>query len=90
MKQKFLKIKDKILCFDFKNYCRNNVLFLTFVFSSVVNGILLRSLTVKNYFDIRPIIADMAMVIIVGAFGYLIKPKKRIIYYLIWSIIYTS
>lgn len=90
MKNKFLKIKDKILGFDFKNYCKKNVLFLTFVFSSVVNGLLLRSLTVKNYFDIRPILADIAMVVIVGAFGYLIKPKKRIIYYLIWSIIYTA
>lgn len=90
MKTRFLKVKDKLFSFDFKNYCKTNILFLTFVISSVLNGLILRCLTVRNYFDIRPIIADMAMVVIVGAFGYLIKPKKRIIYYLIWSVIYTA
>lgn len=85
----FLNIKNKVLGFDYRNYCRNNVLFLTFVISSVINGMLIRFLTVKNFLDIRPIIADIAMVVIVGAFGYLFKPKKRFIYYLIWSIIYS-
>lgn len=90
MRKKIKKIRDVILNFDYKDYCRNNVLFLTFVFSSVINGFLLRSLTVHNYFDIRPIIADLAMVIIIGSFGYLIKSSKRFIYYLIWSIIYSA
>ena len=90
MKKKLKKIKDKIISYDYKAYCKNNILFLTFVFASTINGLLVRILTVGNALDIRPIIADMAIVIIVGAFGYLIKPKKRIIYYLIWSIIYTA
>ena len=90
MKTRIIKIKDRILSFDYKNYCKNNVLFLTFIFTSVINGFLLRSLTVKNYFDIRPMIADFAMVIIIGSFGYLIKPNKRYIYYLVWSIIYSA
>lgn len=83
------KILNIITNFKFKEYCKNNILFLTFVISSVINGILLRTLTVRNYLDIRPILADTAMVVIVGSFGYLIKPKKRYIYYLIWSIIYS-
>ena len=90
MKKKLKQIKDKIISYDYKAYCKNNILFLTFVFASTINGLLVRILTVGNALDIRPIIADMAIVIIVGAFGYLIKPKKRIIYYLIWSIIYTA
>ena len=85
----FLNIKNKVLGFDYKNYCKSNVLFLTFVFASVINGFLLRSLTVRNFFDIRPVIADIAMVVIIGSFGYLIKPNKRFIYYLIWSVIYS-
>ena len=89
MKQKLKKIKNKIMSFDYKLYCKNNILFLTFVISSIINGLLIRILTVKNFLDIRPIIADAAMVIIVGAFGYLIKPKKRYIYYLIWGTIYS-
>ena len=90
MRKKLINFKDKIIGFDYKNYLKTNVLFLTFVFSSVVNGLLIRTLTVKNFLDIRPIIADMAMVLIIGSFGYLIKPKKRFIYYLVWSIIYSA
>lgn len=90
MKNKLKKIKDKIMSYDYKAYCKNNILFLTFVLSTTINGLIVRILTVGNFLDIRPIIADMAIVIIVGSFGYLIKPKKRIIYYLIWSIIYTA
>ena len=89
MGKKFLNFVNRIFRFDYKGYCRNNILFLTFVLSSVINGILIRVLTVRNFLDIRPIIADIAMVTIVGAFGYFIKPKKRFIYYLIWSIIYS-
>ena len=90
MKNKIKKIIDKIISYDYKAYCKNNILFLTFLLASTINGFLVRILTVGNFLDIRPIIADMAIITIVGAFGYLIKPKKRIIYYLIWSIIYTA
>lgn len=90
LKNKFVSFKNKIINFNFKNYCKNNILFLIFVISSVINGFLLRCLTVHNYFDIRPIIADFAVVVIVGSFGYLIKPKRRFIYYLVWSIIYSA
>ena len=63
---------------------------LTFVLSSVINGCLLRFLTVKNYFDIKPIIADLAVVLVIGAFGYFIKPKHQFKYFLVWSIILTG
>lgn len=90
MKKRLLVFINKFFRFDYKSYCKNNVLFLTFLITSVINGILIRALTVKNFFDIKPIIADMAMVAIVGAFGYLFKPKKRFIYYFIWSVVYTA
>ena len=87
--KKVSNLIHRIINYDYRSYCRNNVLFLTFVISSVVNGMLIRFLTVKNFFDIRPVIADIAMVVIIGSFGYLFKPKKRFIYYFIWSIIYS-
>ncbi len=90
MKSKLKSIKEKIISYDYKAYCKNNILFLTFVFASTINGLLVRVLTVGNFLDIRPIIADIAMVVIVGSFGYLIKQNKRYIYYLIWAIIYTA
>lgn len=90
MKKFLKKIWTFLINFNYRQYCKNNILFLTFVFSSVVNGLLLRILTVGNALDIRPILADMAVVIIIGAFGYLIKPKKRYIYYLVWGIVYSA
>ena len=87
--KKLVTFINKVLKFDYAGYCKNNVLFLTFVIASVINGVLVRSLTVKNYFDIRPIIADTAMVILIGAFGYLFKPKRRFFYFLFWSFIYS-
>ncbi len=75
------------------NYRKNNVLFLTYVFVCVVNSTLLRFLTmhtVENYLSIKPIIADLSIVLLVGAFGYLVKPKKRIYYYMPATIIFTA
>lgn len=72
-----------------KDYMKTNILFLSFVIMSVLNGCLLRFLTVKNFFDIRPIIADLAVVIIIGAFGYFIKPKHQFKYFAFWSIVFT-
>ncbi len=72
-----------------KNYLKTNVLFMTFVLTSLINGCLLRFLTVKNYFDFRPVIADLAFILIIGAFGYFIKPKHQFKYFFTWSIIFT-
>ncbi len=72
-----------------KSYLKTNILFMTFVITSVLNGCLLRFLTVKNYFDFYPIIADLAVVVIIGAFGYFIKPKHQFKYFLFWSIFFS-
>lgn len=72
-----------------KCYMKTNILFMTFVLSSVLNGCLLRFLTVKNFFDFQPIIADLAVVVIIGAIGYFIKPKHQFKYYSVWALIFT-
>lgn len=72
-----------------KSYMKTNILFMTFVLSSVLNGCLLRFLTVKNFFDFQPIIADLAVVVIIGAIGYFIKPKHQFKYYSVWALIFT-
>ncbi len=71
-----------------KSYLKTNILFMTFVICSVINACLLRFFTVKNYFDIKPIIADTAVVLIIGAFGYFFKPKHQAKYFTVWSIIF--
>lgn len=84
MKEVIKKLKKQ-----YKNYFRTNVLFLSFVSMSVINASLLRFLTVKNYFDFNPILADLAVVLVIGAFGYLLKPKHQFKYFFGWSIVFT-
>ena len=72
-----------------KTYIKTNILFLTFLITSIINEWLLRSLTVKNMFAIKPIVADITVLLIIGAIGYLIKPKKQFRYYFSWAIFFS-
>lgn len=73
-----------------KKFVYNNALFLTFVFTSLINAFLLRAFTVKNYISIMPVLADAFVILAVGSIGFAIKnPKKRIFYYMPWSVFFT-
>ena len=84
MKDKFKKIISKLGI-----YFKTNKLFFVFVLTSVGNATLLRFLTVQNYFEIKPLLADTGAVLLIGAFGYFFKPKNQFKYYFAWSIIFT-
>ena len=73
-----------------KRYMSTNILFMTFVLTSLINEYLVRFFTVKNYFNLKPIIADLAVILIIGAVGYLFKPKHQFKYYFTWSIIFVA
>lgn len=73
-----------------KNYFKTNILFTTFFVSSIINACLLRFFSVKNYFDISPLLADIAIILIIGAIGYFIKPKHQFKYYMTWTVIFTA
>lgn len=76
-----------------KEYLKNNILFITFVLTTVLSSTLLRFFcmnTLENYLSIKPIIADLAVVIILGALGYLFKPKHRFSYYMGMNIFLTA
>ena len=86
------KIKSffKDLPLKLKGYSSSNILFLVFVGSALINSFLLRVFTVRfTYNFIKPVLADMAAVLIIGMFGYLIKPKRRFIYYMIFNCIFV-
>lgn len=80
--KKYLKrVKDEKLI---KKYFKENTLFLTFIVICVVNSTMLRFFTMhtmENYLAIKPILADIGIVTIVGSFSYLFKGKKRYTYY---------
>ena len=71
-------------------YYRTNILFFTFVITSLINGLLLRAFTVKNIFSFSPILGDLTFILIVGSIGYLFKPKNQFKYFMSWSVIFTA
>ena len=90
MKEKITKFIKQFKNFEYKEYAKTNVLFLTFIITTLLNGMMLRFLTVHNYFAIKPIIADLAVILLFGSFVYLFKPKNRFKYLLIISVLFTA
>ena len=101
LKMSLKKTKDKVKKYIkrvktenlHKEYLKNNILFLVFVLTTVLSSTLLRFFcmnTLENYLAIKPIIADLAVVIILGALGYLFKPKHRFSYYMGMNIFLTA
>lgn len=72
-----------------KYFFKHNVLFITFVLTVFIEAFMLRAFTVKNFTAISPVLADLAVTLLVAAFGYLFKAKNRFKYYMTWSIIFT-
>ena len=101
MKKKLIKFKDKIVAKLKKikkdklisSYFKDNKLFLVYILVCVLNSTLLRIFTMptmENYLSIKPIVADLAIVTIIGSFSYLFKGRGRYTYLLIWAIIFTA
>lgn len=72
------------------NYLKTNILMSTFIITSLINGCIVRFFTVENYFAIKPILADLVVLLIITAFGYFLKPKHQFKYFIVWSIVLTA
>ena len=83
----FKKEYKSIREFDFRQYTTTNILFLTFVISNLINAYLLRFFSVHNFFSVKPMIADMTFLLLIGSFVYLIKGRKQIRYFFVISIL---
>lgn len=70
-------------------YLTTNRLFISYVVLALIGTILLRNFTIGNTFSFKPFIADLAAILLIGAFGYIKKPEKRYKYYFICLIIFT-
>jgi len=73
-----------------KTYLKTNILFMSYVILSLVNATLLRFFTVGNYFAVKPLLADLAMILLIGSLGYFIKPKNQFKYFFSWNVIFTA
>ena len=90
LNKKFNKIIKQIKEFDYKYYLNTSILFCTFVVSNLINGMLLRFITVHNFFAIKPVVADLALILLLGSFVYLFKPKTRFKYLMIVSVLLNA
>ena len=84
MINKLIKILNKI-----KQYINTNILMSTFIITGVINACLIRFFTVSNYFTIKPILADIVVLLIITALGYFVKPKHQFKYFISWSVVLT-
>lgn len=70
-------------------YITTNRLFLSYVILSTLGLLLVRNFTINNMHNFKVFTIDLAIVLILGAFGYLIKPKNQFKYYFIVLLIFT-
>ena len=70
-------------------YIATNRLFLTFVIISMIGLMLVRNFTIGNMWSFEAFISDLALVLIIGSLGYLVKPKNQYRYFLIVLIVFT-
>ena len=89
IKNQIKKIEKGIKEFNYKQYISTNKQFIAFVISNVINACLLRFFTVHNYFAIKPVLADLAIVLILVSFVYLFKAKKQFTYLMVVSVIFN-
>ena len=70
-------------------YFKTNVLFVSFILTSLFSSTLLRYFTTDKFWNFKPFIADLAVLILIGAIGYLIKPQKQFRYFGTWAVVLT-
>ena len=76
--------------FNYKEYASTNKLFIIFIVTSLLNGMLVRHFSVGGIFSYSPIMADLVFILVVGSFGYFITPKHQFKYYIAMSIFLTA
>lgn len=60
-----------------------------FIISNLINGLIIRIVTVKNGLFISPLLVDLGFLILVSLLSLLIKKEKRIRYFITLSIIFN-
>ena len=74
---------------NIKKYASTNILFLSYVVISLLIGFLVRLGTIGTPLYFKALLSDFMIVLLIGAFGYLFKPKYQFTYFFVWIIFYT-
>ena len=93
---KDLKKNPKKTLFTLINNCceivKNNIVFFTYIITSLFIGIVLRYFTIHtldNLLLLKPVLGDLAIIILLGSISFILKEKNRFPYLLTVSIIFT-
>lgn len=84
------KIMKKLTKENLRQCLKSSILILCFVLSATLNALLLRTYTIGNTTDLQPLFADLGILLFIGSIAFFIKPKKRIRYLMVFSIITTA
>lgn len=71
-------------------YVITNRLFISYVILSVIGTMLVRNFTIGKLWTFKPLIVDIAWILIIGALGYFVKPKNQFKYFFVWLIVFTA
>lgn len=88
MKKKIINMFKKLRKM-FVSYISTNRLSLSFILLALIETILIRNFTLGKPFQLMPIAVDFAILFVIVAISYFIKPKKQFNYFMIWLIIIT-
>lgn len=72
------------------SYFMTNKLFVSYVFLALLGTIIARGFSFGHTIFLKAHVTDLAMILLIGLFGYFFKPRKRYRYYLIWLIIFAA
>ncbi len=82
-------IKLKGIMNEVKKYLVNNIIIYVFIVTSLINGILVRYLTIGNYSSIKPLLTDLSFLILISYLGHFFSKRNRYRYFIAWSVVLT-
>ncbi|MBQ6495325.1 MAG: LTA synthase family protein [Bacilli bacterium] len=68
----------------------NSPVLVCFIITSLINTWLLRVLTVHNFLYFKPLFFDLAFIVLISSFSFLLRNKKKQTRYLLFFSIFTS
>lgn len=85
MKKKISNLKHKII-----NFFKYNKQFCSYVILSLIICSLMKYNTIGQIFAPQSFFLDLALILVLGSFGFFYKPQKQFKYYFILMIVYTA
>lgn len=80
----FTKVRRSVV-----NYFLTNKLFISYVILAFLGTVIARGFSFGHTIFLKAHATDFALILIIGSFAYLMKPKNRYKYLLTWLIIFT-